>query len=87
MTFGGGVEIAAHGVHLLGDLPGAAPGRTLEGQMLDEVGKAVLLRIFQDGARPHPYADGYRAQVGKGLRDDPQAVLQGELLDHVKNTS
>ena len=71
------VDLAADGVHLLGELPGGAPLGALEGHVLDEVGGAPLARLLMAGAGAHPQAQAGRADGGDVLGDDADPVGQG----------
>ena len=83
MFFGGkGVDHAADGVHLLGDLRRAAPLRALEKQMLDEVGNAVLGVAFMARAVLDPNAQTHRTMILHLLRDHADAVVQNRLGEH-----
>jgi hypothetical protein len=76
---GEGIHLPPHRIHGSGNLLGAAGGRPLENQVLDEVRDAGPLIGLVARARLHPDADGDRADVGHLLRDDPDAVGQQAL--------
>src|SRR5262249_9248021 len=67
---GGGVEVAAHCLDLLGDLPGIAPGRTLEGHVLQKVRDAVLVRALVAAAATSPDAERGGLQMRHGVGHD-----------------
>ena len=71
---GEGVEIAADGVDLAGELLGGARGGALEDHVLDEVGDAVEGGglVARAGGDPDAHGDG--ADVGDGFGEDEQAV-------------
>ena len=78
-----GVEVAAHGLDLFGDVARAASLRALEGHVLEQVGDAVHLLALVPRAGIDPQADGGALQVGHGVGDDPEAVLEcGDLYAH-----
>ncbi len=78
---GEGVEIAADGVHLAGDLLRGAGGGALEYHVLDEVGDAVDLGGLVAGAGTEPDAHRDRAQVRHGLGEDEQAIREDRPAD------
>src|ERR687897_286627 len=49
-----GVQQAAHGIHLFGDLRRCACRRSLEKQMFDEMGYAILIRQLMAGTILNP---------------------------------
>ncbi len=76
VLFGGkGVDNAAHGVHLFGDLRRAATLGALEKQMLDEVGDTILGRAFMTRAILDPDAETYRPIIRHVVRHDADAVV------------
>ena len=75
-----GVQLSAHGVHLLRDLPGRALFGALEHHVLQEVADARLLHRLELGTRAQPQAHGDGPKVGNPLPDDAQAVGQGDLV-------
>ena len=77
---GKGVQLAAHRVHLLGDLPGRALLGALEHHVLQKVAHARLLRRLKLTARAQPQPHRHRPEVGNPLPDDPQPVGQGDLI-------
>ena len=77
-----GVEVAAHGVHLYGNLLGAALFGSLEHHVLNQVRSARRFRRFPHGTGIHPNAHGQRADVIHALIDQPDAVWQCFLNDH-----
>ena len=78
--FGGKrVELAAHRVQGLRDIPGRALLRALEHQMLDKMGNAFLTRLFHPGAGAHPIADRNGTQPRYLLCDDPDSA--GQRMD------
>ena len=78
---GEGVEVAADGVDLAGELLGGARGGALEDHVLDEVGDAVEVGGLVAGAGVDPDAHGDGADVGHGLGEDEQAVGQAGAAD------
>ena len=78
---GEGVEVAADGVDLAGELLGGAGGGALEDHVLDEVGDAVEGGGLVAGAGVDPDAHGDGADVGHGLGEDEQAVGQAGAAD------
>src|SRR5579872_3086597 len=76
-----GVEIAAGVLDLLGDLPGAAAARALEGHMFEQMRKPMLLRplVARPGADKNAERSG--AQLRHRVGDDPQAGLELGNLD------
>ena len=76
-----GVEMAAHGLDLLGDFPGAAPGRALEGHMLQQMGDAVDLGRLVARAHIGPDADGGGFDRIHPVAGDPKAVGKPGDLD------
>ena len=82
------VELAAHGVHLLGDRARGALLRALEHHVLDEVARARLRGDFKLRARADPQPDRNRPEVRDPLADDAQAVAQRGLIKvHVRFSS
>ena len=81
---GEGVDLAAHGVHLLRQLGGGAAPGSLEEHVLDEMGRPVLPRALMAGAGPHPDAQGNRAHPRHMLRQDTHPV--GERLFFIHQT-
>ncbi len=77
-----GVELAAHGVHLLGNLPGIALLRPLKNHVLQKVRKPILPGLLHHGAHPQPHADGNRAQVRQPLAHHMQPVAQRPMVKH-----
>ena len=77
---GKGVELPAHGVHLLGNLAGAAFVRALEGHVLEEVADAGLRGDLILRARAQPQAHGHGAHVAEPFADDAQAVGKRDLV-------
>ena len=77
---GGGVELPADAVHFLGDLPGGALARALEGHMFHKMGKAVFPGGFQHAPRLHPRPDGYGAQGRHFLHQHGQPIVQDKFL-------
>jgi hypothetical protein len=73
---GEGVEVAADGVGLAGELLGGTGGGALEDHVLDEVRDAVLGEGFVAGAGVDPDAHGDGTDVGDGFGEDEQAVGQ-----------
>ena len=67
---------AAHGVHLFGDLRGAAPLRAFEKQMLDEMREAVFGFAFVARAVFDPDAETHRAMLRHFMGHDPNAVVE-----------
>ena len=77
-----GVELAAHRVHLLGNLPGIALLRPLKNHVLQKVRKPILPGLLHHGAHPQPHADGNRAQVRQPLAHHMQPVAQRPMVKH-----
>ena len=80
---GEGVDLAAHGVHLLRQLGGGAAPGSLEEHVLDEMGRPVLPRALMAGAGPHPDAQGNRAHPRHMLRQDTHPVGE-RLFSYIK---
>ena len=78
---GEGVEVAADGVDLAGELLGVAGGGALEDHVLDEVGDAVEGGGLVAGAGGDPGAHGDAADVRHGLGEDEEAVGEGGAAD------
>ena len=81
---GKGVELAAHGVHFLGDLAGGALLRALEGHVLKEVADAGLRGNLILRARAQPQAHRHGAHMVEPLADDAQAVGKRDLVKQGK---
>ena len=73
---GKGVQLTAHRIHFLGNLPGGAVSGALEHHVLQEVGQTVFRRGLHHGAYPEPYPDGYGAEIGQPLPYNAQTVGQ-----------
>jgi hypothetical protein len=56
--------------------------RSLEGQVLHEVGKARLLAVLHAGTREHVRRDRQRAGAGQARRDDPRPLGQRRPVEH-----
>ncbi len=78
---GEGVEVAADGVDLAGELLGGAGGGALEDHVLDEVGDPVEGGGLVAGAGADPGAHGDAADVGHGLGEDEEAIGEHGLAD------
>src|SRR6266849_5467479 len=75
LFFGGeGVEHSADRIHFTGDGFGGTALRAFEDHVLHEMREAVLFAGFAAGTVAYPDADGDRAYVAHGLRNDHQAV-------------
>jgi hypothetical protein len=76
-----GVERAADGLDLLGDVLRAAPRRAFEQHMLDQMGDAVDGGVFlaRAGAKPEPDRGGL--DMVDAVRDHAQAVVEGGQAD------
>ena len=70
------VEIAADAVHRFGDIARAAPRRSLEEHVLDEMRDAAPLVRFDRRSDVGPNADGCGANAGMRFGDYPNAVGQ-----------
>src|SRR5690606_13044614 len=84
---GHGVEIAAHEIHVAGDIEGGTLARALEHHVLQEMRHAGLRRRFVARATFHPYADGQAFERGGLFRDHHGAILENRapeefLLGH-----
>ena len=73
---GEGVHVAAHGVHVHGDLLGAPRSRALEDQVLDEVGETALAVVLVTGTAADEDADRDRMDLGQGLDEERQSILE-----------
>ena len=78
---GEGVEVAADGVDLAGELLGVAGGGSFEYHVLNEVGDAVEGGGFVAGAGGDPGAHGDAADVRHGLGENEEAVGEGGAAD------
>ena len=78
---GCGVDLASDVFDLRCDLPCASPAGALEGHVLEEMGKAVLVfaLVARAGLDPNPEGDGF--DVWKGFGCDCQAVRQTAYLN------
>ncbi len=76
---GEGVHLAAHRIHGTRDVLGAAGGRPLEDQVLDEVRDPAPIVGFPAGARAHPDAHRHRAHVRHALGEDADPVGKDAL--------
>jgi hypothetical protein len=70
---GAGVEIAADGFDLLGDLPRGATRRSFERHVLEEMRDAVLVRLLVAAAARHPAAERGGLQVRHPVGDHDQS--------------
>ena len=70
------VGLAADGIELLGDLKRAAPGRSLENHMFDEMGQPALRIGFVPRPHMNPDAHGDGAHMGHRHGKDTNAVVQ-----------
>ena len=77
-----GVDVAADGVDLVGDLLGVPGRRPLEQHMFDDVGDAPDGVVLVPRPDPHPDAKRHRLHIGDVLSDDTDAVGQHFALDH-----
>ena len=73
---GGGVELAADRLDLLGDVAGAAPLGALERHVLEQVRDAVLVLPLVARAGRHPDAERHGLDVRHVVGDHAQAVRQ-----------
>src|SRR5262245_28825113 len=73
---GGGVELAADRLDLLGDIAGAAPLRALEGHVLEQMGDAVLGQGLVPGTGGHPNAERHGFHMRHMVRHHAQTVGQ-----------
>jgi hypothetical protein len=64
---GRGVEVAADGLDLLGDLAGGSPRGALEGHMLQEMGDAMLVGALIAAATAGPDAERGGLQMRHGI--------------------
>ncbi|GBD15018.1 hypothetical protein HRbin25_00905 [bacterium HR25] len=81
LTVGAAVEVAAYGVHHLGDVQsGRERLRPLEAHVLHEVGDAGLRVLLVAGTSAYVNAHCHRVGVGHRGSDDPQSVGQDCLL-------
>ena len=71
------VEVAAHVLDLLLELPGVTHGRALEGHVLQKVRRPIGGRGLVARARVDPDADGGGLGVRGGLGGDAEAVGEG----------
>ena len=74
---GRGIEIAAHGLDLLGDLPGGASPRALERHVFEEMRNAVLVAPFVAAAGIDPHAERGRLEMRHRVGHDIDAGFQG----------
>ena len=79
---GVGVELAADGVHLLGQPYRGAPGGPLEGHVLDKMGRAAESGGLPAGAHAHPDPQGGGADAGDMLSEQADAVGKNLSLVH-----
>ena len=76
-----GIQVAADGVHLLGNLFGRAPAGALEQQVLDEMSHTVQFRRFAAGARLHPDPHGNGTDMRHALGENGEPIVQHVLFD------
>lgn len=82
LFFGGKrVQQSAHRIHLARNLFGGAPRCALEHHVLDKMRHAALAGGLASRAGVQPDANGNRAHMRHGLRQDQQAVRQAMLHD------
>jgi len=79
---GVGVDLAADGVHVPGQLSGGAPGGAFEKHVLDKVGRAVFGRRLMAGAYPHKKAQSGGLGLRQVLGEKPGPIGQVDLLVH-----
>ena len=70
---GGGVEVAADRLDLLGDLARGAPRGALERHVLEQMRDAVLVRLLVAAAGADPDAERGGLQMRHAVGDDRQA--------------
>jgi len=80
------VHVAAHGVHVHGDLLGAAGGRAFEDEVLDEVGEAAFGVGFVAGAAADEDADRDGMHLGQRFDEERQTILK-DVPDNAHNQS
>ena len=78
---GGGVDVAAHILDVLGDLPGRAAGRALERHVLDEMRQSVLVRLLVTGAGADPDPKGRGGDFGHSFGCDREAIRKPRDVD------
>src|SRR5262249_1548608 len=67
------IEISAHSLDCLRDLPcGAAPG-ALEGHVFEQMRDSVLVRLLVAAARADPHSEGCRFKMRYSIGDHRQA--------------
>ena len=80
---GRGVEVAADGIHLFGDAPGAAPRRPFEEHVLEQVRDAAPLGRFFGRARPRAKMPSVAERTcGIGSVNSRNAAGQHALANH-----
>ena len=77
---GRGVQMPAHRIHFLGNLPRGTLLRAFEGHMLHKMRQAVFLRRFQHRSCLDPHADRRGTQIGHGLHQQRQSIFQRKLF-------
>ena len=81
--FGGvGVDLAADGIHVFGQLGSSAALSALEKHMLNKVGRTVFLWGFVAGACPDKKAQSGGTGAGDCLGEQAGTVFQFDLLIH-----
>src|SRR5262249_45219985 len=78
---GCGVEVAAHGLDLLGDLTRGPAFRTLERHVLEQVRDAVLVLALVAATAAGPHAERGGLQVRHIIGDHGQTGLQTRDFD------
>jgi hypothetical protein len=78
---GGGVELAADRLDLLGDGLRAAPVGALEGHMLEKMRDAVLRRALAAAAGADPEAERYGLHIGPCMAHYGEAIPQSGYDD------
>ena len=76
------VDLAADGVDLPGQVGGRAPVSTLEGEVLNKMGRAVFCGAFVAGARPHEKSEGGGAGPRNVFSQKPGSIGKGDGTVH-----
>jgi len=77
---GKAVDRSAQLLHLRGDFSGAAPGRAVEENVFQQMGRADFFRAFIRAAGFDPELESGQGREGIPAHDDAQPVLKGERL-------
>ncbi len=80
---GGGIEIAADRLDLLGDLARGSRRGALERHVLEQMRNAMLVGLLVAASNPGPYAERSRLQMRHGVGDDREAGRKlGDIDTH-----